>query len=318
MLNIFTKTAIAGAMVLSAGAAIAQGYPEKPIEVIVGYSAGGGTDVMARTTMPFIEQYLGNGASIVVKNMPGASGQIGITEVAGADPDGYTLGTFNLPGMMARTLDREAAYDRDSFTYPANVVNDPNVIVSAMGSGIESMDDLIAAAKENPRALTVGMSSLGGDDHFLLIKLQNLTETEFTIVPFRGSAPARTAVMGGHVAVGIFNVSEVAKFQGELNVLGVAQPERSDFAPEVPTFREQGLDLINGSMRGVVAPAGLPEDVANALRAAFEQAAQDPDFLQAMADTANPVAVVTGEEFRELTDGLYDLAKETWETSPWN
>lgn len=318
MLNIFKKAAIAGAMTLAAGAAFAQDYPEKPIEVIVGYSAGGGTDVMARTTMPFIEKYLGEGTSIVVKNMPGASGQIGITEVAGADADGYTLGTFNLPGMMARTLDREAAYDRDSFTYLANVVNDPNVIVSAKGSGIDTMEDLIAAAKENPLAITVGMSSLGGDDHFLLIKLQKMTETEFTIVPFKGSAPARTAVMGGHVAVGIFNVSEVAKFQGELNVLGVAQPERSEFAPDVPTFREQGFDLINGSMRGVVAPAGLPEDVANKLRDAFEKAAQDPEFIEAMTATANPVAVVTGQEFRELTDGLYDLAKEAWETTPWN
>jgi tripartite-type tricarboxylate transporter receptor subunit TctC len=286
--------------------------------VIVGYSAGGGTDVMARTTMPFIEKYLGEGTSIVVKNMPGASGQIGITEVAGSDADGYTLGTFNLPGMMARTLDREAGYDRDSFTYLANVVNDPNVIVTSKDSGIETVDDLIAAAKENPFAITVGMSSLGGDDHFLLIKLQKLTETDFTIVPFKGSAPARTAVMGGHVAVGIFNVSEIAKFQGELNVLGIAQAERSDFAPEVATFREQGLDLINGSMRGVVAPAGLPEDVAAKLRDAFEKAAQDPEFIKAMTDTANPVEVVTGEDFRALTDGLFDLAKETWETTPWN
>lgn len=317
MFNIIKKVALASFMVASAEVALAE-FPEKPIEVIVGYSAGGGTDVMARTTMPFIEKYLGNGASIVVKNMPGASGQIGITEVANSAPDGYTLGTFNLPGMMARTIDREAGYDRDSFTYLANVVNDPNVIVSAKGSGITSMEELIAAAKENPRALTVGMSSLGGDDHFLLIKLQKLTETEFTIVPFKGSAPARTAVMGGHVAVGIFNVSEVAKFQGELNVLGVAQPDRSPFAPDVPTFREQGMDLINGSMRGVVAPAGLPEDVTDALRDAFEKASQDPDFIKAMSDTANPVAIVTGAEFRELTDGLFDLAKDTWETTPWN
>ncbi|MCI5084968.1 MAG: tripartite tricarboxylate transporter substrate binding protein [Rhodovulum sp.] len=314
----FVKTAAAiGALVLAAGAAQAE-YPEKPIEVIVGYSAGGGTDVMARTTMPFIEKYLGEGTSIVVKNMPGASGQIGITEVAGSDADGYTLGTFNLPGMMARTLDREAGYDRDSFTHLANVVNDPNVIVTSKDSGIETVEDLIAAAKENPFAITVGMSSLGGDDHFLLIKLQKLTETDFTIVPFKGSAPARTAVMGGHVAVGIFNVSEIAKFQGELNVLGIAQAERSDFAPEVATFREQGLDLINGSMRGVVAPAGLPEDVAAKLRDAFEKAAQDPEFIKAMTDTANPVEVVTGEDFRALTDGLFDLAKETWETTPWN
>jgi tripartite-type tricarboxylate transporter receptor subunit TctC len=311
MLNTIKKVALASAMVLSAGAAMAE-YPEKPIEVIVGYSAGGGTDVMAHTTMPFIEKYLVNGASIVVKNMPGASGQIGITEVANSKSDGYTLGTFNLSGMMSRTTDRETGYDCDSFTYLADVVNDPNVIVSAKGSAINSMEDLIAAAKENPIALTVGMSYLGGDDHFLLIKLQKMTETEFTIVRVKGSAPARSDVMGGHVAVGIFNVSEVAKFQGELNVLGVAQPDRSPFAPEVPTFREQGLDLINGSMREVVAPAGLPDDVANALRAAFEKAAQDPEFINAMYDRANPVAVVTGPDFRELTDGLFDLAKETF------
>jgi len=317
MLNFIHKTALVGAMVLTAGAAMAE-YPEKPINVIVGYSAGGGTDVMARTTMPFIEKYLGDGATIVVENMPGASGQIGITEVANSAPDGYTLGTFNLPGMMARTLDREAGYDRDSFTYLANVVNDPNVIVTSKRSGIESMDALIAAAQENPLAITVGMSSLGGDDHFLLIKLQKATETEFTVVPFKGSAPARTAVMGGHVAVGIFNVSEVANFQGELNVLGIAQAERSDFAPDVPTFVEQGYDLINGSMRGVVAPAGLPDDVTAKLIDAFGKAAEDPEFLAAMKATANPVQVVTGDEFRALTDGLYDLAKETWETTPWN
>lgn len=317
MLKLIKKTALTGALVLAAGAALAE-YPEKPITVIVGYSAGGGTDVMARTTMPFIEKYLGNGASIVVKNMPGASGQIGITEVATSDPDGYTLGTFNLPGMMARTLDRVAEYDRGSFTYLANVVNDPNVIVSSKGSGIESMEDLIAKAQENPRAITVGMSSLGGDDHFLLIKLQKATETEFTVVPFQGSAPARTAVMGGHVAVGIFNVSEVAKFQGELNVLGIAQAERSNFAPEVATFKEQGFDLMNGSMRGVVAPKGLPEDVTAKLLDAFEKAAADPEFVAAMAATANPVQVVTGDDFQTLTGELYDLAKETWETTPWN
>ncbi|CAN0190852.1 unnamed protein product, partial [Chrysoparadoxa australica] len=217
MTKLFQTAAIAGAMILTAGIAQAE-YPEKPIEVIVGYSAGGGTDVMARTTMPFIEKYLGNGASIVVKNMPGASGQIGVTKAATSEPDGYTLGTFNLPGMMARTIDREAGYSADSFTYIANVVNDPNVIVTPKSSGIDTLDKLIAKAKEEPGAVTVGMSSLGGDDHFALIKLQSQTGTEFTIVPFKGSAPARTAVMGGHVQMGIFNVSEVAKFEGELNI----------------------------------------------------------------------------------------------------
>ena len=317
MLTIFKTTAIAGALALSAGAVLAE-YPESPIEVIVGYSAGGGTDVMARTAAPFIERYLGEGVSIVVKNMPGASGQIGVTEAANADPDGYTLGTFNLPGMMARTIDREADYDRDSFTYLANVVNDPNVIVTSQKSGLDTLDKLLEAARQDPGAITVGMSSLGGDDHFALIKLQNATETEFTIVPFRGSAPARTALLGGHVAMGILNISEVAAFQDQLNVLGVATKERSPFAPDLPTFQEQGLDLVNGSMRGFIAPADLPEDVQAKLMNAFSQLSSDQEFLDAMAATANPVEVVTGDDFKQLTSDLYDLAKGVWETTPWN
>ena len=317
MPDIFKTTALTGGLILAAGAALAE-YPEKPIEVVVGYSAGGGTDVMARTVAPFLERELGEGASIVVKNMPGASGQIGVTEAANADPDGYTLGTFNLPGMMARTIDREADYDRDSFTYLANVVNDPNVIVTAKGSGLDTIDKLVAEARENPLAVTVGMSSLGGDDHFALIKLQDLTDTEFTIVPFKGSAPARTALMGGHVAMGILNISEVAEFQGELNVLGVATEERSDFAPDVPTFREQGIELVNGSMRGFIAPAGLPEDVRAELIDAFTALSENQEFLDAMAATANPVEIVTGAEFQQLTSDLYDLANETWQATPWN
>jgi len=317
MLKFIQKTALVGAMILTAGAALAE-YPEKPIQIIVGFAAGGGTDVMARTAAPFIEKYLGKGARLVVKNVPGASGQIGITETAGADPNGYTLGTFNLPGMMARTIDRESAYDVDSFTYLANVVNDPNVIVTSKRGDLDTLEKLIAEATANPGAVTVGMSSLGGDDHFALIKLQQLTGAEFTIVPFSGSAPARTALMGGHVAMGILNISEVAEFQEELNILGVAQAERSPFAPDLPTFKEQGLDLLNGSMRGFVAPAGLPADVEAKLLDAFGQLAGDEEFLAAMAATANPVELVTGAEFKALTASLYDLAKGVWDATPWN
>lgn len=317
MLKVMQKTALVGAMILAAGAALAE-YPEKPIEVIVGFDAGGGTDVMARTAAPFIEKYLGQGASLVVKNVPGASGQIGITETAASKPDGYTIGTFNLPGMMARTIDRESPYDVDSFTYLANVVNDPNVIVTSKRGDLDTLEKLIEEAKANPGAVTVGMSSLGGDDHFMLIKLQQLTGAEFTIVPFSGSAPARTALMGGHVAMGILNISEVAEFQEELNVLGVAQAERSPFAPDLPTFKEQGVDLVNGSLRGFVAPAGLPADVEAKLLDAFGKLAEDVEFQDAMAATANPVEVVTGAEFKALTKDLYDLAKGVWETTPWN
>lgn len=316
MLKNKNKLVLAAAILVSASAAFAE-YPEKPITVIVGYSAGGGTDVMARNVAPFVEKYLGEGASVVVKNKPGASGQIGITEVANAKPDGYTIGTYNLPGMMARTLDRKADYSADSFTFLANIVNDPNVIVTSKKTGIETLEALISTAKEAPGSITVGMSSLGGDDHLALTKFMDKTETEFMIVPFKGSAPARTAILGGHVAAGVLNVSEVAKFKGELNVLGIAQKDRSEFAPDVPTMMEQGVDLVNGSMRGFVAPKGMPADVEAKLMAAFEKASQDPELLEKMRATANPVSVALAEDFEKLNGELYDLAKQIWETTPW-
>ena len=317
MFKLISTTAIVGLVAMAGGAFAQDAYPTKPVEVIVGFEAGGGTDVMARTVAPFLEKHLGEGASLVVKNVPGASGQIGVTETAGADPDGYTIGTYNLPGVMARTLDRKAGYDADSFTYLANVVNDPNVIVTSKQSGLETIDALLEEAKTDPGSVTVGMSSLGGDDHFALTKLQNLTDTEYTIVPFRGSAPARTALLGGHVAMGILNISEVAAFQDQINILGVASEERSDFAPDVPTFQEQGVEFINGAMRGFVAPAGLPDDVEAKLISAFDALKDDEEFAAAMAATANPVEVVTGAEFKALNDEQLQTATEVWETTPW-
>lgn len=316
MLKYIKTAALAATAAFVATAAFAK-YPDKPIEIIVGYSAGGGTDVMARTVAPFLEKYLDNGATVVVRNVPGASGQIGVTEVAKAKPDGYTLGTYNLPGMMARTLDRKTDYNADSFTFLANIVNDPNVIVTSKGGGIDSIKKLIEKAKAEPGAVTVGMSSLGGDDQFALTKLENMTGTEFTIVPFKGSAPARTAVIGGHVASGILNVSEIAAFKDQVNVLGVATDKRSQFAPNVPTFKAQGVDLINGSMRGFVAPAGLPADVRAKLIEAFRETAKDPKFLAAMKATANPVDVKLGEDFRKLNAEELELAKQVWAKTPW-
>lgn len=290
-------------------------YPEKRIELVVGYAAGGGTDVMARTVAPYLEEYLGNNVSVVIKNMPGASGQIGVTEVARATPDGYTIGTYNLPGMMARTLDRAADYDAESFTYIANIVDDPNVIVTPKSSDIDTMDKLVAAAQEG--TVTVSMSSLGGDDHFFLMSIIEQTGGEFTPVPFSGSAPARSALMGGHVTMGIVNISEVINFRDELNVLGIATEDRSPLADDVPTFAEQGYELYNSALRGFVAPAGLPPEVESALIAAFQQAYDDPAFQDVMLRAGNPMSLALGDDFRTLNDEQLALAERVWEISPW-
>lgn len=291
-------------------------YPsDNKINLIVGFAAGGGTDVMARNVAPYLEKYLGHDVAVVVKNMPGASGQIGVTAVSESKPDGYTLGTYNLPGAMARTLDRDADYDANSFTYLANIVNDPNVIVTPKGSAIDTMDKLVAAAKSGN--VTVAMSSLGGDDHFFLQKLSDVTGADYTVVPFSGSAPARSALMGGHVTMGIINVSEVVNFRDELNVLGIASQTPSSMAEDIPTFKSQGYDLVNGALRGFVAPAGLPEDVKSTLLTAFQKTFEDPDFQEAMRRSGNPTDLALGEAFKDLNASQLKLAEHIWATHPW-
>jgi len=310
------KTLTALALSLFATAALAD-YPEKPIEVIVGYSAGGGTDVMARTVAKFLEEELGEGASVVIKNMPGAGGQIGFTEVAKAAPDGYTLGTFNLPAALALTHDRDADYDVNSYTYLANFVEDPNTITVAASSPFQTLGELLDAAKADPGAITLGLSSLGGNDHFGANMIAAAAGAEFTLVPFKGASNARTAIMGGHVAGGTMTLGQTTNFPDELRVLAVLAGERSPFRPDVPTAKELGFDVQMSSLRGIVAPAGMDEAMADQLRAALTAVNANPDFQAMMAEQGNPIAFMVGDDFAATAAKQNGVAAQIWADTPW-
>lgn len=304
------------AVCLSTAPTLAE-YPEKTIEIIVGYSAGGGTDVMARTVGKFLETALGGAASIVIKNEPGAGGQIGFTNVATAKPDGYTLGTFNLPAALALTFDRDADYDVDSFTYLVNFVEDPNTIIVSASSDIETLDEFLTAAKADPGAVTVGLSSLGRNDHFAAIMMEKASGAEFTLVPFKGAALARTALIGGHVAAGTMTLSQTTAFQDELKVLAVLDDERSPFRPDVPTAKELGYDVEMSSLHGIVAPAGLDPVVTDRLREALAEVNANPEFQAMMAEQGNPIAFTAGDDFANVAANQSSVAKSIWEATPW-
>ena len=308
------RTLTALALALTATTALAE-YPEKPVEVIVGYSAGGGTDVMARTVAQFLEKEL-NG-SVVVKNMPGAGGQIGFTEVAKAAPDGYTLGTFNLPAALALTHDRDADYDVNSYTYLANFVEDPNTITVAASSPFQTLGELLDAAKADPGAITLGLSSLGGNDHFGANMIAAAAGAEFTLVPFKGASNARTAIMGGHVAGGTMTLGQTTNFPDELRVLAVLAGERSPFRPDVPTAKELGFDVQMSSLRGIVAPAGMDEAMADQLRAALTAVNENPEFQAMMAEQGNPIAFMVGDDFAATAAKQDAIAAQIWAETPW-
>ncbi len=291
-------------------------YPNKDINLIVGFAAGGGTDTLARLIAPHVEKNL-KGAKIIVKNVPGAGGQIGITQVAKAKPDGYTIGLFTLPGTVARTYDRKTEYGVNSFTYLANIVNDPSVIVVNKASRVNSLADLVKLGKQGNKGVTVAVSTMGGDDQFVMMALGEQGGIRIDYVPFKGTAPARSALMGGHVDSSSMNLSEVIGFEDELKVLCVAQKERSPLAPNIPTAKEQGFNIEMGTTRGFVAPANLPAPVREKLLAAFKAAYDDPEFQKSMKATGAQLEYVGGKDYEELTKQQDAIARKVWQTTPW-
>ncbi|WP_108663800.1 tripartite tricarboxylate transporter substrate binding protein [Acuticoccus kandeliae] len=303
----------------SAGAALAE-YPERPISMIVAASPGGGTDVMARTIVPFMEKYLGDGASITVINKPGAGTEIGATTLAEAKPDGYTIGMINLPHMIAIPIERKAAFHMlESFEPLANLVTDAAAFNVSADSEFETLDDLITYAKENPGTLTVGTSGVGGDDHLAMLMFEKAAGIEFTHVPYNSGGPVRAAVLGGHIDIGSFNVSEAVDFvnEGQLRTLGIMSDERWEEAPDIATFAEQGFDVAIAAHRGMAAPKGVPEDILGKLRTSIEKTMADPEFQAAAKQQKLPLRYMPHDEYLVLLQRMDADMKDLWAEDPW-
>ncbi|MCJ8139869.1 tripartite tricarboxylate transporter substrate binding protein [Falsirhodobacter halotolerans] len=308
----------AGVSTFAAGAAFAE-YPERPITMIVAYSAGGGTDIAARTLAPFIEKHLGGGASIVVVNRPGASGEIGFAELAKASPDGYTIGFINTPNVVTVPIQREARYGLDDLQPIGRVIDDPGAFSVLPSSDIKTLDDLVAYAKENPGAVTYGTTGLGSDDHLAALEFEKVAGVKFSHVPFGGNADVRAATLGGHIMLANMNISETIADveEGTLHPLGQMAVERWDGAPEIATFREQGYDVVSGSQRGIGAPAGLPEDVAAKLEKAVADAVADPEFRARAEQQKLALDYADGATFAADLQAMHESYSTLWNDSPW-
>ena len=312
------KLAVAATAMALPFAAVAGEYPEHEITTIVAFGPGGGTDVAARTIEPFIEKYLGVG--ITVLNKPGAGGEIGFSELAASTPDGYTIGFINLPAMFAYSFARKTSYERNSFTPIANLVSDPGVFAVRKGSDIKTLADLVEYGKKNPGALPIGISGgIGSSEHLAIMQVENLTGAKFNTVPFGGTAPVRTALLGGHIPVGAFNLSEGIQFmeEGQVVILGVMADKRSDMAPDVPTFAEQGIDVIAGSSRGIAGPKGLPQEVTDKLSAAIAKAMADPEYVAKAKAADVPLNYLDAAAYGKFLDRTWTELGQIWQKDPW-
>ncbi len=307
----------AGAMTL-AGPTLAE-YPEKPVKMIVAFGAGGSTDTMAR----IFAQYLGEelGQRFVVENRPGAGGEIGWISLANAAPDGYTIGLINAPAIEVYPITRPETigYSLDDFRPLINVVTDPGVLAVAADSPYQTLDDLVAAAKENPGEITVSHEGVGGDDHLAALTFADEAGIELNFVSFSGNAEATAALLGGHIDAFEGNMSEVAAQvnDGAVRALAVWSDDRMPQIPDVPTGIEQGYDVISAASRGIAVPAGTPDEIYQTLLDASQEVVQNPEFLKELGNLNMPVTPIVGEDFEAFLDNSYESLKKVWEKDPW-
>ncbi|WP_161493833.1 tripartite tricarboxylate transporter substrate binding protein [Virgibacillus necropolis] len=293
-------------------------YPSQPIEAIIAFNAGGGTDVAARTVLRYAEEYADT--SFAVLNKPGAAGEIGFTTLANAEPDGYTIGMINPPTTLLHPIQRpdEVKYTLDDFKLIANVVSDPGALVVKADSSINSLKDLFDAVRKKPD-LNLAYGGPGTSEALTLRRIEEMEDISFNKIPFEGTSPALSALLGGHVEVLITNASEVVSQlkDGKIKVLAVGAEERIDMMPDVPTYKEEGLDLIQVSMRGFAAPKGISDEQQKFLADVIKKTMEDEEFQKKAEEMALPLDYKGPEEYKEFLEDMNKDLQEEYEKNPW-
>jgi len=290
-------------------------FPERPVELVVGFAPGGGTDVTARTFARYLESRLGQ--PVVVQNRPGASGELAWAYVARARPDGHTLGVTNMPSFVTIPIERSAQYRLDDFAFIGNLVTDPSGLVVLADSPIRDIPDLVARVRRDPESVTVSTSGVGTDDHLMLVLIEQAAGIRLTPVHFNGAAPQKNALLGRQVQVAAMNVGETLPAPDGLRMLSQGGARRSRLAPDVPTLTEQGVPVVMNSERGIITAAGAPPAALAKLREAMAETARDPEFIRAIEAQFTEPAYEPGDAWAaRLRRASRDFA-ELWSRSPW-
>ncbi|HWI62664.1 MAG TPA: tripartite tricarboxylate transporter substrate binding protein [Symbiobacteriaceae bacterium] len=281
--------------------------PDKPVTMIVPYSAGGSTDVLARQVEKVWSKYVSQPLTVV--NKPGASGMEGRETVVRSKPDGYTImmGYGSGEDLIAPQL-RKTTFDPIADFQPLGLLSAHSVLITVpANSPYKTMQEMLAGAKAKP--LTAALSGVGNLMDIVTRALASTTKAEITGVPFAGGGPATTAMVGGQVDFGPGHPSELMPHVkgGRLRILAVATPDRDPSLPEVPTLKESGVNFTNpGSLKGVAGPKGMPAEIVAYYDDVLKKIAEDPDFKKGMADVFQPVIYKNSADFTKHAKETFD------------
>jgi len=273
-------------------------FPDKPVTIIVHASAGGGSDMFARTIASAIEKNKLLPQPVIVEPKPGGSGGIAFAYVAGKKKDPYFMVTAT-PTFLTTPIMGLTPVGLKDFTPIANLAFDELVLAVGANSKYKSFKEVVADAKANPKKISLAVTQVGGPDTICMALVEKATGTKFNNVVFSGQADANVALLGNHVDMSVGNPGEMLELvkAGKVRILTIFSEKRMELAPEIPTAKEQGVNVVFRQNRSLAAPADIPADARKVLEETLLKVTQTDIFKKYYKDNMISEGYMAGDEF---------------------